>query len=258
MKAVILAGGLGTRLSEETDLKPKPMVEIGHKPILWHIMKTYSSYGVNDFVICCGYKGYLIKEYFANYFLHMSDVTFSMKNNHMEVHQNKAEPWTVTLIDTGENTLTGGRLKRVYDYIKDDESFCFTYGDGVSDVNITELINFHKANGKLATLTATRPAGRYGALKITNNGIVEQFQEKPDGDGSWINGGYFVLSPKVIERINGDDTSWEREPLTGLAADGELVAYQHDGFWQPMDTLREKNLLEQLWQEGKAPWKVWE
>jgi len=258
MKAVILAGGLGTRLSEETDLKPKPMVEIGHKPILWHIMKIYSSHGVNDFVICCGYKGYLIKEYFANYFLHMSDVTISMRDNSVKVHQNNAEPWTVTLVDTGDNSMTGGRLKRVYEYVKDEEAFCFTYGDGLGNVDITKLIEYHKKHGKQATLTATRPPGRYGALKISENGVVDRFQEKPDGDGSWINGGYFVLSPQVIERIEGDMSSWEGEPLTGLAADGQLTAFKHDGFWQPMDTLREKILLNDLWESGKAPWKVWE
>jgi glucose-1-phosphate cytidylyltransferase len=257
MKAVILAGGLGTRLSEETDIKPKPMIEIGHKPILWHIMKTYSAHGVNDFIICCGYKGYVIKEYFANYFLHMSDVTFSVNDNSMKVHQNNAEPWTVTLVDTGENTLTGGRLKRVHKYIKDEESFCFTYGDGVSDVNITDLIKFHQAHGKQATLTATRPPGRYGALKITNSNIVEKFQEKPEGDGSWINGGYFVLSPEVIKNIDGDDTTWEQEPLKKLAKDGELMSFKHDGFWQPMDTLYEKTMLNNLWNSGKAPWKKW-
>ena len=257
MKAVILAGGLGTRLSEETDIKPKPMVEIGHKPILWHIMKTYSVHGVNDFIICCGYKGYVIKEYFANYFLHMSDVTFSVNDNSMKVHQNNAEPWTVTLVDTGENTLTGGRLKRVHKYIKDEESFCFTYGDGVSDVNITDLIKFHQAHGKQATLTATRPPGRYGALKITNSNTVEKFQEKPEGDGSWINGGYFVLSPEVIKNIDGDDTTWEQEPLKKLAKDGELMSFKHDGFWQPMDTLYEKTMLNNLWNSGKAPWKKW-
>ena len=258
MKAVILAGGLGTRLSEETDLKPKPMVEIGHKPILWHIMKIYSSHGVNDFVICCGYKGYLIKEYFANYFLHMSDVTISMRDNSVKVHQNNAEPWTVTLVDTGDNSMTGGRLKRVYEYVKDEEAFCFTYGDGLGNVDITKLIEYHKKHGKQATLTATRPPGRYGALKISENGVVDRFQEKPDGDGSWINGGYFVLSPQVIERIEGDMSSWEGEPLTGLAADGQLTAFKHDGFWQPMDTLRERILLNDLWESGKAPWKVWE
>ena len=257
MKAVILAGGLGTRLSEETDLKPKPMVEIGGKPILWHIMKTYSAHGVNDFVICCGYKGYMIKEYFANYFLHQSDVTFCMKDNSMQVHQNNAEPWIVTLVDTGENTMTGGRLKRVKDYVKDEEAFCFTYGDGVGDVDITRLIQFHQAHGKQATLTATRPPGRYGAMKFGPDDSVERFQEKPRGDGSWINGGFFVLSPKVIERIEKDSTTWESEPLNGLAKDSELVAFKHEGFWQPMDTLREKNLLNELWNAGKAPWKVW-
>lgn len=257
MKAVILAGGLGTRLSEETDLKPKPMIEIGGRPILWHIMKMYSQYGVNDFIICCGYKGYVIKEYFANYFLHMSNVTLSMKNNSMKVHQNNAELWTVTLIDTGENSMTGGRLKRVADYIKDDEAFCFTYGDGVSDVNITKLIEFHESHGKLATLTAVRPPGRYGALKITDNGIVDHFQEKPDGDGSWINGGFFVLSPKVLELITDDATSWEGEPLVSLAAESQLAAFKHEGFWQPMDTLREKNMLNELWNDNKAPWRNW-
>lgn len=257
MKAVILAGGLGTRLSEETDLKPKPMVEIGGKPILWHIMKTYSAHGVNDFIICCGYKGYIIKEYFANYFLHMSDVTFDMKDNSMKVHQNHAEPWKVTLVDTGENTMTGGRLKRVKDYVKDEEAFCFTYGDGVGDIDITQLIKFHKVHGKLATLTATRLPGRYGALKFGRDDSVERFQEKPQGDGSWINGGFFVLSPKVIERIDKDSITWESEPLNGLAKDGELIAFKHEGFWQPMDTLREKNLLNELWNSGGAPWKIW-
>ena len=256
MKAVILAGGLGTRLSEETDLKPKPMIEIGNKPILWHIMKTYSTHNVNDFIICCGYKGYVIKEYFANYFLHMSDVTFSMKNNEMIVHQNKTEPWTVTLVDTGENSMTGGRLKAVYDYIKDEEAFCFTYGDGVSNVDITSLIEFHNSHGKQATLTAVRPPGRYGALNITNN-MVTNFQEKPEGDGDWINGGYFVLSPKVVDRIKDNASSWEAEPLVGLAKEGELASYEHSGFWQPMDTLRDKNFLEELWTSGKAPWKIW-
>ena len=254
MKAVILAGGLGTRLSEETDLKPKPMVEIGGKPILWHIMKTYSAHGVNDFVICCGYKGYMIKEYFANYFLHQSDVTFCMKDNNMQVHQNNAEPWTVTLVDTGENSMTGGRLKRVKDYIKDEEAFCFTYGDGVGNVDITRLIKFHQAHGKQATLTATRPPGRYGALKFGPDDSVERFQEKPQGDGSWINGGYFVLSPKVIDRIADDSSSWEGEPLSDLAKEGQLSAFKHDGFWQPMDTLREKVYLNELWNTGKARW----
>lgn len=257
MKAVILAGGLGTRLSEETDIKPKPMVEIGGRPILWHIMKIYSAHGIDDFVICCGYKSYLIKEYFANYFLHMSDVTFNMADNKIEVHQNNAESWRVTLVETGDASMTGGRLKQVREYVKGEDAFCFTYGDGVSDVDITKLIEFHYSHGKQATLTATRPPGRYGALKITNDSKVEYFQEKPDGDGSWINGGFFVLSPKVIERIEGDSTSWEGEPLSGLAADGELAAFKHDGFWQPMDTLREKNLLNNLWDSGKAPWKKW-
>ena len=257
MKAVILAGGLGTRLSEETDLKPKPMVEIGGKPILWHIMKIYSAHGVNDFVICCGYKGYMIKEYFANYFLHQSDVTFCMKDNNMQVHQNNAEPWTVTLVDTGENALTGGRLKRVKEYLQNEEAFCFTYGDGVGDVDITKLIEFHKAHGRQATLTATRPPGRYGALKFGSDNAVDDFQEKPDGDGSWINGGFFILHPNVIDRIEGEQTSWEGEPLAGLAKDGQISAFKHNGFWQPMDTLREKVYLNELWKSGRAPWKVW-
>lgn len=257
MKAVILAGGLGTRLSEETELKPKPMIEIGHKPILWHIMKIYSAHGINDFIICCGYKGYVIKEYFANYWLHMSDVTFDMANKQMNIHQNKSEPWRVTLVDTGEATMTGGRLRRVREYLKDEPAFCFTYGDGLGDVDITKLVKFHNAHGKLASLTATRPPGRYGALKFEDGDFVSHFQEKPDGDGSWINGGFFVLSPKVIDLITDDETTWEREPLTKLAGDGELAAYRHDGFWQPMDTLREKKLLEGLWDSGKAPWKVW-
>lgn len=257
MKAVILAGGLGTRLSEETSIKPKPMVEIGGKPILWHIMKIYSSHGINDFIICCGYKGYIIKEYFANYFLHMSDVTFNMEDNSMQVHQNKAESWSITLVDTGDNTMTGGRLKRVYEYLKNEELFCFTYGDGVGNVDISALVEFHKKHGKLATLTATRPPGRYGALKFGENNVVQSFQEKPDGDGSWINGGFFVLNPKVIDRIVGDHISWEQEPLKGLALDSELAAFKHSGFWQPMDTLREKNMLNKLWEENKAEWKTW-
>jgi glucose-1-phosphate cytidylyltransferase len=256
MKAVILAGGLGTRLSEETSLRPKPMVEVGGMPILWHIMKIYSAHGINDFIVCCGYKGYVIKEYFANYFLHMSDISFCMKENKMHVHQNKSEPWNVTLVDTGESTMTGGRLKRVYDYIKDEKEFCFTYGDGVGDINITDLIEFHRLNGKLATVTATRPPGRYGALKLVDNN-VKSFQEKPSGDGSWINGGFFVLSPDVVRLIQDDDTTWENEPMMSLANDDELVAFKHDGFWQPMDTLREKNLLESLWVNGTAPWRVW-
>ena len=257
MKVLILAGGLGTRISEESGEKPKPMIEIGGRPILWHIMKMYSSHGINDFVILCGYKGYVIKEYFANYYLHMSDVTFSMKGNSVEVRQSNVEPWTVTLVDTGESSMTGGRLKRVYEYIKNEDAFCFTYGDGVGDVDITKLIEFHKSHGKLATLTATRPPGRYGALKIMSNGIVDRFQEKPDGDGGWINGGYFVLSPKVIERLTDDSTIWEGEPLVDLASENELAAFKHDGYWQPMDTLREKNILNDLWNNNKAPWKVW-
>ena len=257
MKVVILAGGLGTRISEETHLKPKPMIEIGGKPILWHIMKLYSAYGINDFVVCCGYKGYVIKEYFANYFLHMSDVTFDMVDNEMQVHQRKAEPWRVTLVDTGEETLTGGRLKRVSDYVKDEEAFCFTYGDGVADVNVTSLINFHKKHGKLATVTAVQPPGRYGALNMQDS-LVKGFTEKPKGDGGWINGGFFVLSPKCLKYIQDDRSSWEGEPLRRLANDVELMAFEHAGFWQPMDTLREKNMLEDLWHSGKAPWKVWE
>lgn len=256
MKAIILAGGLGTRISEETHLKPKPMIEIGHKPILWHIMKIYSTHGINEFVICCGYKGYVIKEYFANYFLHMSDVTFDMDANTMEVHHKKAEPWKVTLVDTGDGTMTGGRLKRVAEYVKDDEMFCFTYGDGVSNVDISALIEFHKAQGTLATLTATLPPGRFGALDINGNKI-ERFEEKPKGDGAFINGGFFVLSPKVIDLIENDETTWEKEPLETLANQGELSAYQHTGFWQPMDTLRDKNHLETLWKSGEAPWKIW-
>jgi glucose-1-phosphate cytidylyltransferase len=256
MKAVILAGGLGTRISEETHLKPKPMIEIGGKPILWHIMKSYSAHGVNEFVICCGYKGYLVKEYFANYFLHMSDVTFDMANNRMEVHEQKAEPWRVTLVDTGEDTMTGGRLKRVAGYLKDEEAFCFTYGDGVSDVDIAALIAFHKDHGKLATITAVQPPGRYGALRMDGQHVAG-FTEKPRGDGGLINGGFFVLSPKVIELITDDHTSWEGGPLELLSQQGELMAFEHAGFWQPMDTLRDKNQLEELWVSGKAPWKIW-
>ena len=256
MKAVILAGGLGTRISEETSARPKPMIEVGGKPILWHIMKIYSAYGVNDFVICCGYKGYLIKEYFANYFLHMSDVTFDMSKNSMEVHQRSAEPWRVTLIDTGEDTMTGGRLKRVASYVKDEEAFCFTYGDGVGDVNITDLIAFHRSQKVKATLTATLPPGRFGALDFDGH-KVRSFKEKPKGDGGMINGGFFVLSPAVLEHIDGDDTIWERTPLETLAEAGQLAAYQHGGFWQPMDTLRDKTYLEELWSGGNAPWKVW-
>ncbi|MFZ3018962.1 MAG: glucose-1-phosphate cytidylyltransferase [Gallionella sp.] len=256
MKAVILAGGLGSRISEETSSRPKPMVEIGGKPILWHIMKIYSAHGVNDFIICCGYKGYVIKEYFANYFLHMSDVTIDMERNAMEVHHRHAEPWRVTLVDTGEDTMTGGRLKRVADYVKDEEAFCFTYGDGVGDVNITELIAFHKAQKVKATLTATIPPGRFGALDMSGN-KVNSFREKPRGDDAMINGGFFVLSPQVIDYIGDDKSIWEREPLERLAEEGELAAFHHNGFWQPMDTLRDKNNLEELWQSGKAPWKVW-
>lgn len=256
MKAVILAGGLGTRISEETTLKPKPMVTIGGMPILWHIMKGYSNHGINEFIICCGYKGYMIKEYFSNYFLHSSDVTFDMQANKMEVHSRHAEPWRVTLVDTGQDTLTGGRLKRVQDYVKDEEAFCFTYGDGVSNVNITESIAFHKAHGKLATLTATQPPGRFGVLHLEGDRI-DAFMEKPQGDGAWINGGFFVLSPKVIDYIEGDATTWEKGPMEGLARDGQLHAWFHHDFWQPMDTLRDRVFLEELWQSGKAPWKVW-
>ena len=256
MKAVILAGGLGTRLSEETSLRPKPMIEIGGRPILWHILKMYSAHGINDFVICCGYKGYIIKEYFANYFLHMSDVTFDMQNNEMQVHQRKAEPWRVTLVDTGDDTLTGGRLKRVAAHIKDEEAFCFTYGDGVADLDITRLLAFHKAHGKRATVTAVQPAGRYGALALDGSAVTG-FAEKPPGDGGWINGGFFVLSPECLSLIDGDQTSWETGPLERLAADGQLQAFEHAGFWQPMDTLRDKNHLEQLWVSGAAPWKMW-
>ena len=257
MKAVILAGGLGTRLSEETSLKPKPMVEIGGKPILWHIMKMYSRHGVNDFIVCCGYKGYVIKEYFANYFLHQSDVTFSMKDNTMKVHKKRSEPWVITLVDTGDNSMTGGRLGRVAEYVKNEDSFCFTYGDGVSDVNISALIDFHKSHGKDATLTATIPPGRFGALEIEGDNVLN-FTEKPKGDGGLINGGFFVLSPKVLDRLDGDMCVWEQEPLKGLAADGNLMAYVHDGFWQPMDTLRDKIYLQELWDGNKALWNTWD
>jgi len=256
MKAVILAGGLGTRLSEETSTRPKPMVEIGGKPILWHIMKMYSSHGINDFVICCGYKGYIIKEYFANYFLHMSDVTFQMHDNGMVVHNKRAEPWNVSLVDTGDDSMTGGRLLRVAEHVKDEEAFCFTYGDGVGDIDICETIKFHKSHGKAATLTATYPPGRFGALDIKNQQVLN-FKEKPKGDGAMINGGFFVLSPKVLNYLSGDTTVWEQEPLIKLAEDAELMAYEHQGFWQPMDTLRDKHLLEELWSSGKAPWKTW-
>lgn len=255
MKAVILAGGLGTRISEESHLKPKPMITIGGKPIIWHIMKQYSHYGVNEFIICLGYKGYVVKEYFANYFLHMSDVTFDMANNQMQVHEKHVEPWKVTLIETGEHTQTGGRLKKVREYIG-NETFCFTYGDGVSDINIQKLIEFHQSHGKLATVTAIQPPGRYGALNL-NSESVEQFQEKPAGDGSWINGGFFVLEPEVIDFIDGPTTAWEESPLKQLADQQSLMAYRHTGFWKAMDTLRDKVSLENLWQTT-APWKVWE
>lgn len=256
MKAVILAGGLGTRLSEETTIRPKPMVEIGGKPILWHILKMYSNHGVNDFVICCGYKGYVIKEYFANYFLHMSDITFDMRSNRMEVHQRRAEPWNITLVDTGDDSMTGGRLRRVAEYVRNDDAFCFTYGDGVSDIDIGASIEFHRNHGKAATLTATFPPGRFGALDIEGQQI-KRFMEKPKGDGAMINGGFFVLSPRVLEYLESDATVWEQQPLQRLAADGQLMAFEHHGFWQPMDTLRDKQLLEELWASGKAPWKKW-
>ena len=256
MKAVILAGGLGTRLSEETNLKPKPMVEIGGKPILWHILKIYSSQGVNDFIICCGYKGYVIKEYFANYFLHMSDVTFDIINNSMEVHQKNAEPWKVTLVDTGDSTMTGGRLKRVRNYVS-DSTFCLTYGDGVSDVNLTALIEMHKSHGCLSTVTAVQPPGRYGSLQFGEENIIRGFQEKMQGDGGWINGGFFVLEPEAINYIQDDSMPWEQKPLELLAKDGQLRAFHHNGFWHPMDTLRDKRYLEELWETGKAPWKLW-
>jgi len=255
MKAVILAGGFGTRISEETHVKPKPMIEIGGRPILWHIMKIYSHHGINEFIVCLGYKGYVIKEYFANYFLHMSDVTFDMTNNSMEVHHRYTEPWKVTLVDTGDDSMTGGRLKRVKPYLN-GESFCFTYGDGVSDVNIVDLINYHTSHGKLATMTAIQPPGRYGSLDIDDN-LIRQFQEKPKGDGGWVNGGFFILEPKVLDYIAGDQITWEQEPLEHLAHENQLVAYKHDGFWKAMDTLRDKMNLEELWQTNKAPWKVW-
>ncbi len=257
MKVVILAGGLGTRISEETTLRPKPMVEIGGKPILWHIMKIYSAYGINDFIICLGYKGYVIKEYFANYFLHVSDVTFDMVRNKMEIHQQSAEPWQVTLVDTGEKTMTGGRLKRVRSYLNDGQDFCFTYGDGVSDVNVTRLIKFHKSQKAIATLMGVQPPGRFGALTVKKNKVTE-FREKPVGDGGYINGGFFVLSPKVFDYIEGDQTVWEHGPMERLAGEGRMSAYIHKGFWHPMDTLRDKNYLEELWQWSKAPWKIWE
>ena len=256
MKAVILAGGLGTRISEETHLKPKPMIEIGGKPILWHIMKIYAAHGVNEFIVCCGYKGYLIKEYFANYFLHTSDVTFDMQKNEMQVHQRHAEPWRVTLVDTGEVTPTGGRLRRVANHVKDDDAFCFTYGDGVADIDVGKVIAFHRQHGRHATVTAVQPPGRYGAL-IMEGSTVREFVEKPGGDGGWINGGFFVLSPCCLDYIADDAASWEGEPLTRIAAEGQLIAFQHTGFWQPMDTLRDRNYLEELWESGRAPWKVW-
>ena len=257
MKAVILAGGLGTRLSEETATRPKPMVEIGGKPILWHILKMYSYYGINDFVICCGYKGYVIKEYFANYFLHMSDVTFDMAHNKMEVHHKRAEPWSVTLVDTGDESMTGGRLRRVAKFVEEEEAFCFTYGDGVSDIDIGASIEFHRSHRKAATLAAVLPPGRFGALDI-RQGRVDSFREKPKGDGAMINGGFFVLSPKVLGEIDGDASVWEQEPLMRLAEHGQLMAYEHPGFWQPMDTLRDKHHLEELWASGRAPWKKWD
>lgn len=256
MKAVILAGGLGTRISEETHLKPKPMIEIGGKPILWHIMKNYSNYGINDFIICCGYKGYLVKEYFANYFLHMSDITIDMVNNSMEVHERHADPWKVTLVDTGEHTMTGGRLKRVRKFIG-DETFCFTYGDGVSDINIQELIQFHYKQATLGTLTAVQPPGRFGSIDLDEGHHITRFKEKPQGESGWVNGGYFVLEPKVFDLLEDDMTIWEREPLEQLTQNRQLSAYQHHGFWHPMDTLRDKMKLEELWDSGNAPWKVW-
>ena len=257
MKAVILAGGFGTRISEETHLKPKPMIEIGGMPILWHIMKMYSTYGVNDFVICCGYKGYVIKEYFANYSLHQSDVTFNMEENRISVEKDdRVEPWNITLVDTGDNSMTGGRLKKVKDYIKDEKEFCFTYGDGVSDLDIGKLIKYHRAHGKDATITGVYPPGRFGALEI-KDGRVLNFKEKPKGDGDKINGGFFVLSPNVLNRITDDQSVWEQDPLVGLAKDGELMVYEHNGFWQPLDTLRDKSHLEEIWASGKAPWKTW-
>jgi glucose-1-phosphate cytidylyltransferase len=259
MKAVILAGGLGTRLAEETEVRPKPMVEIGGRPILWHLMKYYSSFGIDDFVVCLGYRGYLIKEYFANYFLHMSDVTFHMRENRMEVHEQHAEPWRVTLVDTGDATQTGGRLRRVAPHLIGEEAFCFTYGDGLSDVDIAATLELHRSRGRLATVTAVHPPGRWGTIGLSEDAPdrVGTFEEKPPGDGNLINGGFFVLSPEVLSRIPDDDSIWEREPLQGLAADGELTAYVHEGFWQPMDTLRERRVLEELWASGDAPWKRW-
>lgn len=257
MKAVILAGGLGTRISEETVLRPKPMIEIGGQPILWHIMKIYAGHGVTDFVVCCGYKGYMIKEYFANYALHRSDITIDIARNSIDVHRQHSEPWRVTLVDTGELSMTGGRLRRVAEHLQDEDAFFFTYGDGVADIDIGAQLEFHRGHGKLATITAIQPPGRYGALELDGTG-VRGFREKPQGDGGWINGGFFVLSPRVIDRIEGDATVWEQEPLMSLASDGQLEAYMHHGFWQPMDTLRDRNHLEALWTSGKAPWKTWE
>ena len=257
MKVVILAGGLGTRISEETVIKPKPMIEIGGKPILWHILKIYSSHGINDFIICCGYKGHIIKEYFKNYFIYMSDVTFSMKNDEVKIHNNNAETWNVTLVDTGEKTMTGGRIKKIYNYVKGEDAFCMTYGDGIGNINISKLISFHKKHGRKATLTATRPSGRYGALTLGKNDIVSSFKEKPENVGNWINGGFFVLNPSVIDLIEGDETVWEQEPLFKLAKDRQLMAFKHNNFWMPMDTLREKIYLNELWDSGKASWKIW-
>ena len=256
MKAVILAGGRGTRISEESALKPKPMIEIGGRPIIWHIMKLYGEHGIHEFVICCGYKGYTIKEYFGNYFLHSSDVTFDLRDNSVAIHNKKAEPWRVTLVDTGEDSMTGGRLKRVAPYVKDEEAFCFTYGDGVADIDLTALMQFHQRHGRLATVTAVKPPGRFGALSLKGH-VIDDFQEKPAGDGAWINGGFFVLSPKVIDRISDDQTVWEREPMEQLAREDQFRAFFHEGFWQPMDTLRDKALLEAMWQSGQAPWKLW-
>ena len=257
MKAVILAGGLGTRISEETALKPKPMIEIGGKPILWHIMKIYSNHGINEFIICCGYKGYVIKEYFANYFLHQSDITFNMSNNEMKIHQERAEPWKVTLIDTGEHTMTGGRIKRIKSYLNEGEDFCLTYGDGLANIDIGKLVSFHKSHGKIATLSAIYPPGRFGALDITDDQVTS-FYEKPRGDGALINGGYFVLKYNALDYIKGDATIWEQEPLNNLATNRELMSFKHEDFWQPMDTLRDKHYLEELWETGKAPWKLWD
>jgi glucose-1-phosphate cytidylyltransferase len=256
VKAVILAGGFGTRISEETHLKPKPMVEIGGKPVLWHILKIFSTYNVNEFIVCCGYKGYFVKEFFANYFLHTSDITIDLESNSMEIHAQRSEPWKISLVDTGEATMTGGRLKRVRDYLC-DEPFFFTYGDGVADVDLSELVSHHKRQGLKATLTAVQPPGRFGALEFDVRGAVRDFQEKPQGDGGWVNGGFFVLEPSVLDLIEGDHTVWEQEPLSSLARDGQLTAYKHHGFWQPMDTLRDRQHLEDLWASGRAPWKVW-